>query len=478
MGVGWAYGLSSAAGLAPPHPYHHRARVAANGTMRHAVPGAFALQDRRPPSAPRVFVPSWLLALAALAVSASKLGWVESSTRSVLGCAWCVTHSAVPHEAQWLMVLWALHLASRTALAAGLRLAALLRVVVVALLALAAADLFVLQQFLVRLTLGDAMKFAGEPQAVRGFLGQMEPLAAVLMATAVLTALLVAALYVRGGRGIVGFGAFGAVGRAGHRWSPWWLAAAVAGAVGSTAAKVDDQHTPYVQHSIEAFFASQSRHRAYSPAFASRVAATDRAAQRCFAGVGARPDVMLLMVESLSAYHSQLFSGLQDWTPELDRLSATATRLQNFHANGVNSEQGLIALLTGEPPIERPGAPGRTLFETFMTPADTLPRLLAREGYSSRFISGFNLDFPGLHPWLKAIGFDRIEGNEAAFFAGRSSQRLHFDSVPDELLFERLLHELALPRTAPLFVTSFTQSTHHPYIDPSSGARTQEAAFR
>ena len=50
-----------------------------------------------------------------------------------------------------------------------------LRVTVVANLMLA-VDRFVLQQFGVRLTLGEAMKFVGAPQSVRGVLGQIEPL--------------------------------------------------------------------------------------------------------------------------------------------------------------------------------------------------------------------------------------------------------------------------------------------------------------
>lgn len=431
----------------------------------------------------RTIKPGWLVALAALALAAGKLIWVEDASRSILGCAWCASHKAALHELQWLLALWAMHLAAGTRMAAALHPAApMLRLLVIGLLLLAAADLVVLHQFLQRLTLGEAMKFIGEPQAVRGFVGQLGLQAATLAGLVAVAAVLLAVWYTARGRA-----------KPAHHLA--WLVPAVLAAVAAVAT-VDDQHTPYLQHSAQAFLASQSRHRAYSPQFAASLAARASAAlpaglptrpqpaspspspsQRCVAGAAVRPDVILLMVESLSVYQSRHFNGIHDWTPELDRLSAAATSLKNFHANGVTSEQGLIALLTGEPPIERAGAPGRTLFDAFMTPQDSLPKLLRGAGYSTAFISGFNLDFPGLQPWLAAVGFERIEGQEAPYFAGRAPVRYHFDSVPDELLLERVLHEVSQARDKPLFVTTFTQSTHHPYIDPSSGQRTQQAAF-
>jgi hypothetical protein len=409
--------------------------------------------------------PAWLVALAAVAISGYKLLWAEAASRAVLGCQWCAAHKAVPHELQWLMGLLLLHLASLALRANAKWAAAALRLVVLAAV-LAAADLFVLQQFLTRLTYGEAMKFVGEPQAVRGFVAHLAPLTAALALAAAAAGLFVAWAYVGDG------------GRAGRRSPLWPAAAAMAGMIGAAAAKVDDQHTPYLQNSVEAFFASQSRQREYSAGFAARVRPRAPDPERCFDGLATRPDIVVLMVESLSMYHSQRLSGLANWTPELDRIGAAGTTFRSFFANGIISEQGFIALLTGEPPIERPGWRGRTLYEAFMATPDTVPKLLKRSGYEARFISGFNLDFPGMHPWLRAVGFDRVEGQEAPFFAGKSTVRLHFDSVPDELLFERLLHELSLPRTAPLFLTSFTQSTHHPYTDPSTGARTEEAAFR
>lgn len=442
------------------------------------------------PSGPKRLPPgsaAALVALVALALSVAKLAWVESSSRSLLGCAWCASHKALPHELQWLLTLCALHVAARTRLAAKLHLTAPLRLLVIGLLVLAAADLLVLQQFLQRLTLGEVMKFMGEPQAVRGFVGQLGLLGTTLAGLAVVAGVTLAVWYT-------------AKRSTTHTHPMLWLLPAALSA-GTTVGKIDDQHTSYLQHSAQAFLASQSRHRAYSAEFAARLpspstntspnappnpspdpASTQTSispttSPRCVAGGATRPDVILLMVESLSAYHSRHFNGIHDWTPEFDRLSASATSLQNFHANGVTSEHGLIALLTGEPPIERAGSPGRTLFDAFMTPKDSVPRMLRSAGYHTRFISGFNLDFPGLQPWLAAMGFDRIEGQEAAFFVGRAPVRYHFDSVPDDLLLERVVHELAKPRDKPLFVTAFTQSTHHPYIDPSSGQRTQQAAF-
>lgn len=414
-----------------------------------------------------VIPPAPIVALVAIAMSGCKLLWAEASSRTILGCEYCVSHKALPHEAQWLLTLWALHLAGQILATRSRWVAAACRMAVLGLMAIAVADLVVLQQFFTRLTLGEVMKFIGEPQAIRGFVGQLPPAAMLAALGAAGAAMVLAGLYVAD------------AGRPkGARRPLALLGVAAAGFVGSALAKVDDFHTPYLNNANEAFFASQSRHRAYSPSFANAVPPRDTATDRCFDGIGAKPDVILLMVESLSMYQSRRFSGIEDWLPAFDRLAGEGMAYPHFHANGIISEQALIALLTGEPPIEKPDAHGRPMFESFMSTRDTVPKLMRREGYTARFISAFNLDFPGLLPWLQAVGFERVEGQEAAFFQGRPATRMHFDAWPDELLFERLLHELALPRAAPLFVTAFTQSTHHPYVDPSSGTRTQEAAFR
>ena len=69
--------------------------------------------------------------------------------------------------------------------------------------------------------------------------------------------------------------------------------------------------------------------------------------------------IVLVIVESLSSYHSALLGG-NGWTPELDRIAGHSRWFTNFHANGFTTDHGLIALFTGKAPLPSVGRYGGT----------------------------------------------------------------------------------------------------------------------
>lgn len=64
---------------------------------------------------------------------------------------------------------------------------------------------------------------------------------------------------------------------------------------------------------------------------------------------------VVLILESLSSYHSKLVSGLNDFTPWFDALSAEGKLFPNVFAAGPNTNWGMAALLTGLPIVPAPG---------------------------------------------------------------------------------------------------------------------------
>ncbi|HEX6833160.1 MAG TPA: hypothetical protein VF132_06460, partial [Rudaea sp.] len=71
--------------------------------------------------------------------------------------------------------------------------------------------------------------------------------------------------------------------------------------------------------------------RAYSAEFAARVQRDlVPEAQTCFAGEDRKPNVLFVLVESLSMHHSLLFGGARDLTPNLDALARESTYFPNF----------------------------------------------------------------------------------------------------------------------------------------------------
>jgi phosphoglycerol transferase MdoB-like AlkP superfamily enzyme len=208
----------------------------------------------------------------------------------------------------------------------------------------------------------------------------------------------------------------------------------------------------------------------FSDGFRARLQAEGPPAEVCRPGRHRRLNVVVVIVESLSAYHSKYFSGVEDWTPRLDEIARRETSLTNFHANGWTTIGGLISLLGRTFPF----VPEKTEFNKWGSPRLTdfmdLPRPLARmlsdQGYRTVFISGGDLAFLGQGDWLRAQGFQRLVGHKDPRF-DKQKIRGPFDSVPDRLLYAVSLEELAeMPANGPYFAVIQTYWSHRPFMTP------------
>ncbi|WP_333874236.1 LTA synthase family protein [Methylobacter sp.] len=361
-----------------------------------------------------------------------------------------------------MMLLGALHLLAELPRWRVLRFA--LRFAVITALMVMAIDIVITQQFLVRFTMRKFIKFSGEFSALKDFLhmtisGFWYSLVAV---AALMSTLLTFSRYLRHDR-VASF-------------SPILFTCVGAGLIATTFLKPIEFHTLYLQNSLEAFLYSQTKNRPYTEKFKEAILAGVTEKNYCYEGKDARPDLILLVVESLSLYQSALFSGINDWMPEFDSISQKGRRFTNFYANGVTTEQGLIALLTGEPPIAKATEQAITVFEQFRDTKQSVPKMLHEFGYDSLFLTTGNLSFLGKGNWLKDIGFDYTEGHDAPYYQGM--KRFNFDAAPDDALYGRALQELQRKKGRPIFMTLETVTTHHPYIDPASGIHSQKLTFR
>ena len=192
-------------------------------------------------------------------------------------------------------------------------------------------------------------------------------------------------------------------------------------------------------------------------------------------------NIILLILESFSMHHSRFFSGINDYTPHLDKITSEGRAFTNFISNGFTTEHGLIALLTGQFPI--PGIRESQYnffsdsYKGYYNLDHTLPKILTRNGYYSEFLTSGHLGFSNKGEWLENIGFDYFEGHEADIYKGH--KRFHFESVPDDVLYERVLDRLELiGKKAPFFMAIETVSTHLPFIDPITEEKSESLAVR
>ncbi len=199
----------------------------------------------------------------------------------------------------------------------------------------------------------------------------------------------------------------------------------------------------------------------------------------CVESLPKKMNVIILMVESLSAYQSNFFSRINSWTPNIDRIASENTAFTNFFANGFTTEDGEISLLTGRLPIYPPSnysETGGTSFNGFYNVSDALPKIYNEKGYVTEFLTTSDLAFSNTGVWAKSIGFQRVTGHESAYFD--SWRRSIFNAAPDEALFKLALERIDEYDNESYFLFLKTVSTHHPFVHPETKIKSEAEVFR
>lgn len=408
---------------------------------------------------------AWL-ALAFAAICAARAWLVNAQLAAVAGCSYCLLLPSLGHDAWLLAPAWAW-----LGIAAGVRSAPLrvfmLVPLLLALLALV-ADVAILATLGLRLYLFDVFKFGGEGAAIADFVAALWRSSGGIAVSVVVVGLVtsLSALWPR-------------------RRSPS-LAFALLGMAGAAAVGVlfaGRLETPYVLGesalNLAELHQAQSVDRPYSHEFVQKLAErhTDAPLQ-CAAGLDRRPDVLVIAIESLSSYHSGLLGGPFDDLPRLDDFARRHTWFESFHANGFTTDHGLIALLTGQPPLPAPGRySSLDVFRGFGEGEHSLPRAMQSAGYETAFFTTGDLGFLDKVPWLRSLGFDRQEGSESAFYAGWP--RHAFNAAEDAALYLRLAQWMRTrDDTRPFFAFALTVQSHPPFVDPATRRLDEHAVMR
>ena len=171
-----------------------------------------------------------------------------------------------------------------------------------------------------------------------------------------------------------------------------------------------------------------------------------------------RPNLLLIVWESLSARAVEPLGGLGGVTPELAAAARNGLLFRRFYAAGDRTEKGLAALLAGAPTIPDAAilrVPGKA------ASLPLLPRDLADAGYRTAFYYGGALGFGNLQVLATEGRFERVVSQEAFSRGARQSKW----GAPDDAVAERLLGDLHEPRE-PFFAVWLTLSSHEPFEVP------------
>lgn len=188
--------------------------------------------------------------------------------------------------------------------------------------------------------------------------------------------------------------------------------------------------------------------------------------------------VVLVVVESLSAYQSKKIAGLKNYLPHLDDISRKYAYLDEFYANGFTTDGGLIALLTGHVPLPQINRYQSTdVFSGYKESKQDFFKTLKVGGVHTSYFTSADLNFLKSRDWLENLGFDYIEGPDNSYYS--ALPRGVFADPGDKALYQRYLNWLDQDLTkGRMFSVIQTVTTHPPFVIPGSEKRGEEAAFQ
>jgi hypothetical protein len=189
------------------------------------------------------------------------------------------------------------------------------------------------------------------------------------------------------------------------------------------------------------------------------------------------PNVILLIVESLSSINSHKISGERDLLRQFDTLAEQGLLFRNFFANHSASEGGLISLLSGFPPLHYPGATP-LMFDEFAD-QDSIIGAYRQHGYFTEFLTNTDLNFIGMNRYLSGLEFDLSRGRDEVK-AMAEAPRFVQNAPSDRYLYDEALERVATLSSgsqSSWLMTVATVSTHLPYAHPEGGEDTPRAVW-
>ena len=187
-----------------------------------------------------------------------------------------------------------------------------------------------------------------------------------------------------------------------------------------------------------------------------------------------KPNVILIIWESLTAKVVGSLGGEPTVTENLNTLSKEGMLFTNFYANGDRTDKGIPAILSGYYPqptksiMKRPN-------KTRSLPM--FPQKMIDLGYATSFYHGGDLNFGNMNTYLRNAGI-------TSFIDGTDFDQKDWNSkwgVHDHVFMKRFENDLKGNQKEPFFKIALTLTSHEPFEFPEEykfGKDTEENKFR
>ncbi len=191
----------------------------------------------------------------------------------------------------------------------------------------------------------------------------------------------------------------------------------------------------------------------------------------------AKPNVILICIESMSANFLQKFGNKKKITPYLDKLIDESVFFNNAFATGTRTIRGMEAIVLSVPPtagrsiVKRPN--NNNLF--------SIGEVFKQQGYSRAFFYGGDGYFDNMNQFFGGNGFDIVDRGRGFLLGDNfNAKRININDdevtfenawgVCDENIYDKVIQQadIAEKTNKPFFNFIMTTSNHRPYTYPDN----------
>lgn len=174
-----------------------------------------------------------------------------------------------------------------------------------------------------------------------------------------------------------------------------------------------------------------------------------------------RPNIVVVLLES---FGTTVFEADVEGEPilaELQRLKSEGLFFENFYASSFRTDRGQVAVLSG--------FPGQTKISIMkLTPKcrelPSLARTLGREGYTSRFYYGGDINFTNQASYMYNTGWQELIWQNTMSFDAPTSKWGYDDAVVGDFVTDEIIRLSAEGK--PFLAGWLTLSSHEPFEVP------------
>lgn len=171
-----------------------------------------------------------------------------------------------------------------------------------------------------------------------------------------------------------------------------------------------------------------------------------------------RPNVVLIILESLTADVIESLGGEKGITPGIEKLADSGMLFTNIYASADRTDKGLIAILSGFP-----SQAIRSIVKE-NNKHEKLPSIamdMKKYGYQTSFYYGGESEFSNIKSYILSHGYDKLVDQASFQEADKNSKW----GAHDHIVFKKQTAELN-NQQQPFFSTVLTLSNHEPFELP------------